>query len=95
LLRRRDFQREVLRDDRCLQPAKFRSGIHPQLIGEQRPRPLIGAEGFTLPAGAVKRQHQLAPSPLAQWCIGHRGLELADDLRGAAGGQQRIGPIFN
>ena len=95
MLCHRDFQRRVLCDDRGLEPAQVRSGIDPQFVGEQRPRPLIGAKGFTLPARAVEGEHQLAPSPFAQRRIGDRGLELADDLRGAAGREQRVGPVLH
>ena len=85
----------ILRDDRGLEPAKVRSGVDAQLVGEQRPCPLISAKGFTLPAGAVEGEHQLAPTPLAQRRVGDRGLELADDLRGATRREQRIGPILH
>jgi hypothetical protein len=93
-LRDRHFQRRVLCDDRRLEPAQLRSGVDPQLVDQQRARPLIGAEGLALPAGAVQGEHQLAPTPLAQRRIGHRGLELANDLRGATRREQRIGPIL-
>ena len=57
--------------------------------------PLISAKGFTLPAGAVEGEHQLAPTPLAQRRVGDRGLEIADDLRGATRREQRIGAILH
>ena len=95
LLCHRHFQRGVLRDDRGLEPAKVRPGIDAQLVGEQRPRPLIGAEGFALPARAVEGEHQLAPTPLAQRRVGDRGLELADDLGGATRREQRVGPVLD
>ena len=85
----------VLRDDGGLEPAKVRSRVDAQLVGEQRPRTLISAKGFTLPACAVQREHQLAPTPLAQRRVGDRGLELADDLGGATRREQRIGPILD
>ncbi len=59
------------------------------------PCPLISAESITLSAGAVQREHQLAPTPFAQRRIGHRGLEVSDQLSGAARCQQRIGPILH
>ena len=90
-----DFQCSILCDDRGLESPKLRSGVDSQLVGQQRPRPLISAKGFTLPAGAVEGEHQLAPSPFAQRRLGHRGLELADDLRGAARREQRVGPILH
>ena len=92
---RNNVQCSVLRDDRGLEFAEIRSGVDPQFIGEQPPCPLISAKGVALPAGAVKGEHQLAPSPFAQWRIGHRGLKIADDLCGAARREQRIGPILH
>ncbi len=95
LLRHSDFQCSILGDDRGLEPAKVRSRVDAQLVGEQRPRALIRAEGFTLPARAVKGEHQLAPTPLAQRRIGDRGLQLADDLGSAARRKQRVGPVLD
>ena len=37
----------------------------------------------------------MAPTPLAQWRVRDRGLEFADDLRGATRREQRIGPLFD
>ena len=95
LLRHRYFQSVVLRDDRGLEPAKVRSGVDAQLVGEQRPCTLKCAQRFTLPAGAVKGEHELAPTPLAQWRIGDRRLEFADDLRGTTRREQRVGPVLH
>ena len=95
LLCHRHIQRSILCDDRGLESTKVRSGVDAQLVGQQRPRPLISAQRFALPAGAVQGEHQLAPSPLAQRRVGHRGLELADDLRCTARREQRIGPVLH
>jgi len=38
-----NIQRCILCHDRGFEPPKLRSGIHPQLVGEHRPSPLIGA----------------------------------------------------
>jgi len=70
-------------------------GAQAKLVSEQRSRTLISAKGFTLPARAVEREHQLAPTPLAQRRVGDRGLEIADDLCGATGREQRIGPVLD
>lgn len=53
LLASRDFQCRVLGDDRGLQLTQLRAGVDAELVGEQRPGPLIGPEGFTLPAGPI------------------------------------------
>ena len=82
-------------DDRSLKSPKLRPGIDSQFVGQHRPRPLISAKGVTLPAGAVEGEHELAPSPFAQRRLDYRGLELADDLCGAARCEQRVGPILH
>ncbi len=70
-------------------------GSTPNSSASMRPCPLISAKSVTLPAGAVEGEHQLAPSPFAQRRLGHRRLELADDLRGAARREQCVGPILH
>lgn len=91
----RVFQRRVLGDDGGLKAAEFRAGVDAELIGQQCPRPLIGAQGLTLSAGAVEGEHQLAPSPLAQRCVGDRSLEFPDDFRGPSGGEEGVGAVFD
>ena len=70
-------------------------GSTPSSSASKVARPLVGAEGLTLPAGAVQGEHQLAPASFAQRRIGHRRLEFADDLSSAARRKQRIGPILH
>ena len=95
MLCHRHIQRGILRNDGGLEPPKVRPRIDPQLVGQKRPCPLISAKGFALPACAVEGEHQLAPSPLAKWCVGDRGFEFADDLRGTARREQRICSVFH
>jgi hypothetical protein len=90
-----DFQRGILSHDSSLQPPKIPPRVDPKLVGQQRPCPPICGQGFALPAGAIEGQHQLAPSSFAQRRLGHRCLELPDDLRGAARRKQRIGPVLD
>ena len=71
------------------------AGVETEILAEVGTQILVGAQCFRLAAGAVEGEHQLAPSPFAQWRIGHRGLEFADDLRGPARCQQGIGPILH
>jgi hypothetical protein len=56
---------------------------------------LVGAESFTLPAGAVQGEHQLAPTPFAQRRVAYGRFKVADDFRGPTRRKQRIGPIFD
>ena len=95
MLCHRHIQRSILGDDGGLEPPKVRPRIDPQLVGQQRPCPLISAKGLALPACAVEGEHQLAPSPLAKWCVGDGGFEFADDLRGTARREQRIRSVFH
>ena len=95
ILCRWGIQRDVLRNNRRLEPAKLRAGVDPQLVGQQRPGTLISVERLALPAGPVEGEHQLAPTPFPQWGLGHRRLEIADDFRGATGREQRVRPVFD
>lgn len=85
----------VLGNDRGREPSKLWPGIDPEIVGEHRPGSLIRAQGVTLSTGAVERQHQLGPSPLAQRCIGYRGFQLADDLCGPPRREQRVGAVLD
>ena len=82
-------------DDGGLKSSKLRPGIDSQLVGQHCPCPLISGKSVTLPAGAVEGEHELAPSPFAQRRLGHRRLELADDLRGAGRREQCVGSILH
>ena len=90
-----NIERSILCDDGGLKSSKLRPGIDSQLVGQHCPCPLIRAKGVTLPAGAVEGEHELAPSPFAQRRLGHRRLELADDLRGAGRREQCVGSILH
>ncbi len=95
LLCLRRIQCGILGDDRALETPKFGARVDAQLIGQQGSCPLIRAERFTLSARSVEREHQLAPTPFAKWCVGDRGLEFADDLGGPARRKQRIRPVLD
>src|ERR1700733_5973253 len=90
-----NVQCHILCDDGGLKSSKLRSGVDSQLVGQHCPCPLISAKSVTLPAGAVEGEHELPPSPLAQRCLRHRRLELADDLRGAGRREQCVGSILD
>ncbi|MCV7332025.1 hypothetical protein H7J81_18145 [Mycobacterium cookii] len=90
-----DVQRRVLCDDRGLELAELWPRIDPQFVGQHRARPFESGQGFTLPPGAVEREHQLSPSSFPQGRLGHRRLEFTDDFRGTARREQRVGPILD
>src|SRR6185295_4072825 len=81
LLWHRHFQFNILCNYRGLEPFQIWPRVDAQLFGEQCSCPLIGTECLALPAGAIKREHELTPTSLAQWGLGDSGSELADDLR--------------
>ena len=60
-------------------------GIEPELLDEGLPRSLVGGERVGLAPGAVEREHQLAPEPLAQRVARDEALELRHQLGVAAG----------
>ncbi|BBY91902.1 hypothetical protein MGALJ_15710 [Mycobacterium gallinarum] len=95
LLRHSNFQRDILRNDRCFEPTKVWPRVDTELVGEHRPSALVGRKRFTLPARTVKGEHQLTPTPLAQRGIGDRGLQLADDFGGPPRREQRVDPVLH
>ena len=44
--------------------------------------------------GAVEREHQVCPQPLAQRLFGDERLQLADEVAMPAAGQVRLQPVF-
>ncbi|HET6752077.1 MAG TPA: hypothetical protein VFL71_22755, partial [Actinomycetes bacterium] len=78
------LQRTVLGEDRLLQPLQRRGRVDAQLLGQHRAGLLVDAQRVRLPPGAVQRQHQLRPQPLAQRVAGDERVELADEQGVAA-----------
>ena len=81
---RRRRERRVLDEDRVLQGAQLRAGLQSDLLDQCATRPPVGLERISLPAAAVQGQHQLSVQVLAQRLLGHRSLELGDQVRVAA-----------
>ena len=84
----------VLVEDRALELAERRSRFDPELVGERRAGALVRAQGVGLPAGAVERQHELAPQPLAQRRVGDRPLDVGDELARLAEREESVEAIL-
>ena len=87
--RRQDPERRVLREDRPLELPQRLARLDPELVDERLARALIDRERVRLPAGAVERQHQLSPEPLAHGLLDDEALELRDEL--AVPGEREVG----
>jgi len=97
ILRRRGAGRleiELLAENRRLELLQTRARLDPQLLDEH-PTPLLEhLERLRLPAGAVEREHQLLPEPLAKRVLADERFELAGELRGRSRLEVGVEPLF-
>ena len=84
---------DFVSQDRPFERLQLLARLEAKLIGEQRARALVGREGIRLTLGAVQRQHQLSPEPLAIRVDGDEGFELVDELRGTTECKVCIDPL--
>src|SRR5262249_46361908 len=61
-----------------------RARLDAELIDERAARLVVALERVRLTAGAVEREHQLAPQPLPERELIDERLEFADEVAGAA-----------
>jgi Protein kinase domain len=76
-------QSGVLVEDRLLELVEGGARLDAQLLHQQTPRLPVDLERLRLPSGAVQREHELRPRPLAERMLADEGLELRDELGGA------------
>ena len=86
----RQVERRVLHQDHPLERRAAAGPAEAELVGERAARGAVGRERLGLAAGAVQRDHQLPPRPLAQRLGGDGRAQLADAARG--GGPGRAAP---
>ena len=79
-----EVEHGVLAQDRLLQPAQLGPGLDPERLHERPAGVAERVERLGLPAGAVEREHQQRPQPLAQRMLVDQGGEPPDELRVAA-----------
>src|SRR5690606_28849496 len=85
-------ERRVVVEDPLFELDELRAGLDAQLVHELAPHLLVGAEGISLTASAVQREHQLCPEPLVEGMGRSRVLQLRNRLALTAQVQQRIEP---
>ena len=85
----------VLFEDRGLEVSERRAGFDAELVAQDAPRPLVRAQRVGLPARAVEREHQLAPSPLPQRLRRDGLLEIGYELAGLPQCEQRVEAVFD
>ncbi len=83
------LERDVLAQDRLLQPAQLGPGLDADLREQHAPRGVKGLERVCLAPAAVEREHPQAGEPLARRVGGHERAQLADDRSVAA--QREVG----
>ena len=92
---REDVERRVLTEDRLLELHDRPARREAELVHQHVPRVLVGVQRLGLPAGAVKREHQLPAQPLAQRMTRDEGLELGDDLVGTSEREVGLDPFLD
>ena len=75
--------------------AQERARLEAQLLDEQLAALAVDLERLRLPAGAVEREHELCPQPLAQRMRADERLELADELRVLADRELRLRALLH
>src|SRR5207249_6272493 len=71
-------ERQILIQDSLVQLAELATGLDPELVDERASCRLVDVERLRVASGAVEREHQLPPQPLAQRVVRDEGLELGD-----------------
>ena len=84
----------IVGEDHALQPAQLRSRLDAQLLHQQRAAGAHRLECLRLPAGAIQRDHQLRPQPLAQRMLRDQRLQLTDEVGIGPAGQLRRQPLL-
>ena len=79
-IRRPVFEPGVVREDRRLEPLQLGARFDPELIDQHRAGTREGLERLGLTTGAVEREHELAPAPLAERLLSNHGLKVGDQL---------------
>ena len=69
--------------------------VDAELLGQDRPRPLVRAQRVGLTARSVQRGHELRPEALAQRMLLHQRFELTDQLRVPAEQQVGVDAVFD
>ena len=83
-----------MREDRLLEPAELLARLEPELVPEPPPSAAVDVERLGLPPGAVEREHQLGPRPLAVRALLDERRELRDELLVAAEREPGLGALL-
>ena len=86
------IERRVMGQDRLLERAQVGPRLDADLLDQRVARAAVGLERVGLAPAAVERQHQRTVQALAQGLLGHRGLELRDQVGMAPEREFRLGP---
>ena len=78
----------------CSSACSSSPGSRPSSLVEQRAGAAVRGERVRLASGAVEREHQLPPEPLAVRMLADERLELVDELGRAAEREVRLDPLL-
>ncbi len=90
----RTLDGRVVGEDRLFEAPQFRTGIDAQLVAQQVAAAGEGAQGVGLTPGAVEREHQRSPQPLAQRMRRDQSLQLGRGVLRPARRQHRLDVPF-
>ena len=86
--------RRVLLENGALEPLQLGARLDAELVHERLARPRELGQGVRLAAGAVEREHQLRPRPLAQRLRLDESLQLGDHLGVPAELEIEVDPVL-
>ncbi len=81
--------------DRLEGAVQHRAGVHPELVGDQRPPGAVGLQRVGLAPAPVQRGHELGAQPLAQRMLLHQRGELLGGPPVAAQRQVGLGAVLH
>src|SRR5262245_999328 len=77
-----------------LEAAQLLAGLEPELVPKLPAPAAVDLERLHLPAGAVQREHELGPRPLAVRALLDERRELGDELLVATEHEPGLGPLL-
>src|SRR5919201_335613 len=87
-----ELEGDILAQDRLVQPAELRAGLHADLIDQQPPRLAVRLQRLGLAPAPIQREHPLAAQALTQRMQGDQRLELRDEVGVTAERQIGVDP---
>ena len=84
----------VLFEDPLVESRELGRRVDAELVGQDLPRALIGAQRLGLPSVAVEGRHQQSPEAFPERAVGEQRLELPDRPRLGSAGEESLDPVL-